>query len=347
LARIPTQKGEFETANEFSRRVEESLQGVPTEALLPAEVLLFEGGFSYDPDTLELTIKPTIFPSEVRDYKDPENIGAEGLGLQVSVHDAPLGKYVATNAMNAHIVVERIQRTEQIIYDHDHRLTFGARDETGRDKSLFAIDQNDSRPLFKLSMSPERARIFKKQLRIYVIVHPKFPYVSSHSEVVGATFDRPTELVHKTSWIVADVTCAVLTDVSGRVLISREAVREQSGPQALLRAESNVELMSDTNGVDFGDWLIHLREETGSVWQTVKPNDSEAAGKVVMRFKVLPSGQVMADSLILEERSGETAVDRAAWGTLTASHYTSLPKGFQGPYVELRASFNYAVKKQP
>jgi hypothetical protein len=52
----------------------------------------------------------------------------------------------------------------------------------------------------------------------------------------------------------------------------------------------------------------------------------------------------MDGSLVLEGRSGDTALDRAAWGALTGSNYPPLPRDFHGPYLELRAFFLYNMR---
>ena len=44
--------------------------------------------------------------------------------------------------------------------------------------------------------------------------------------------------------------------------------------------------------------------------------------------------------------SGDTALDRAAWGALVGSNYPQLPHDFHGPYLELRALFMYNIKPE-
>jgi hypothetical protein len=61
---------------------------------------------------------------------------------------------------------------------------------------------------------------------------------------------------------------------------------------------------------------------------------------------VLPNGRLMDGSLVLEGRSGDVALDRAAWGALTGSNYPPLPRDFHGPYLELRAYFLYNMEPQ-
>ena len=111
-----------------------------------------------------------------------------------------------------------------------------------------------------------------------------------------------------------------------------------------------VEVLSDTQGVDFSAWLQHWHDETQRTWDPLIPDEVNPPilkrGQVMIRFKVLPNGRLMDGSLILEGRSGDTALDRAAWGALTGSNYPALPKDFHGPYLELRALFMYNINPQ-
>jgi hypothetical protein len=110
-----------------------------------------------------------------------------------------------------------------------------------------------------------------------------------------------------------------------------------------------VEVLSDTQGVDFSGWLQRWYYETRRTWDPLIPDEVNAPilkkGQVLIRFKVLPNGRLM-DPMILEGRSGDTALDRAAWGALTGSNYPPLPKEFHGPYLELRALFMYNLQPQ-
>ncbi len=106
-----------------------------------------------------------------------------------------------------------------------------------------------------------------------------------------------------------------------------------------------VQVLSDMQGVDFNNWLQRWHHETENTWDPLIPDEVNPpilkSGQVVIRFKVLPNGRLMDGSVILEGRSGDTALDRAAWGALTGSNYPPLPREFHGPYLELRAIFMY------
>ena len=109
-----------------------------------------------------------------------------------------------------------------------------------------------------------------------------------------------------------------------------------------------VQVLSDTQGVDFSNWLQRWHWETEHTWDPLIPDEVNPpiykSGSVAIRFKVLPNGRLMDGSLVLEGRSGDVALDRAAWGALTGSNYPPLPRDFHGPYLELRAYFLYNME---
>jgi hypothetical protein len=115
-------------------------------------------------------------------------------------------------------------------------------------------------------------------------------------------------------------------------------------------AGGDVQILSDQQGVDFRPWLQRWHRETEITWDPLIPDEVNPpllkSGMVAIRFKVLPNGRLMDGSLQLEGRSGDTALDRAAWGALTGSNYPPLPRDFHGPYLELRAYFLYNMEAQ-
>ncbi len=111
-------------------------------------------------------------------------------------------------------------------------------------------------------------------------------------------------------------------------------------------AGGGVQVLSDTQGVDFSSWLLRWHQETERTWDPLIPDEVNPPilkkGVVIIRFKVLPNGRLVEpNGVFLEGRSGDTGLDRAAWGALIGSNYPPLPKEFHGPYLELRAIFMY------
>jgi len=115
-------------------------------------------------------------------------------------------------------------------------------------------------------------------------------------------------------------------------------------------AGGGVQVLSDTQGVDFTSWLQRWYYETERTWDPLIPDEVNPPiykqGQVMVRFKVAPNGRVIDGSMVLEGRSGDTALDRAAWGAITGSSYPPLPSQFHGPYLELRAVFMYNMRPQ-
>jgi outer membrane biosynthesis protein TonB len=108
------------------------------------------------------------------------------------------------------------------------------------------------------------------------------------------------------------------------------------------------EILSPTEGVDFSAWMQRWHWETEHTWDPLIPDEVNPpilkSGMVAIRFKVLPNGRLMDGSVVLEGRSGDTALDRAAWGALVGSNYPPLPREFHGPYLEIRAYFLYNME---
>jgi outer membrane biosynthesis protein TonB len=109
-----------------------------------------------------------------------------------------------------------------------------------------------------------------------------------------------------------------------------------------------VEILSNTQGVDFSSWLAAWHYDTEQTWDPLIPDEVNPpilkSGMVAIEFKVLPNGRLMPGSVQLVGRSGDVALDRAAWGALTGSSYPPLPRDFHGPYIQLRAYFLYNMQ---
>jgi TonB family protein len=109
-----------------------------------------------------------------------------------------------------------------------------------------------------------------------------------------------------------------------------------------------IEILSPTQGVDFSSWIARWHYITERTWDPLIPDEVNPpilkSGMVVVHFKVLPNGQVT--DMQLDGRSGDTGLDRAAWGAIVGSSYPPLPHDFHGPYLELRAYFLYNEQPQ-
>jgi TonB family protein len=108
--------------------------------------------------------------------------------------------------------------------------------------------------------------------------------------------------------------------------------------------QSNLDIMSDTMGVDFGPYLQRVLHDVRNNWYNLIPEVARPPwmkrGKVSIEFAILKDGSVAG--LTLRGPSGDVSLDRAAWGGITASNpFPPLPKEFQGNYLALRFHFFY------
>uniref|UniRef100_E6QMQ4 Putative TonB-like protein n=1 Tax=mine drainage metagenome TaxID=410659 RepID=E6QMQ4_9ZZZZ len=115
-------------------------------------------------------------------------------------------------------------------------------------------------------------------------------------------------------------------------------------------AAGGAEILSDTQGVDFVPYMQRVIRETYRTWDPLIPEEVNPPiykqGQVEVVFTILPNGRLAPQSMILTGRSGDVALDRAAWGAIQGADYPPLPREFHGPYLQLRFRFQYNVGQQ-
>jgi TonB family protein len=105
-----------------------------------------------------------------------------------------------------------------------------------------------------------------------------------------------------------------------------------------------LEILSDTLGVDFGPYLSRVKLTVQEHWDPLIPQSAMPPemkkGVVVLEFAILKDGRVAGLKVV--RGSGDVALDRAAYGSITYSDpLPKLPVNFTGDYLLLRASFFY------
>jgi TonB family protein len=109
-------------------------------------------------------------------------------------------------------------------------------------------------------------------------------------------------------------------------------------------AQGGLEVLSDTMGVDFGPYLSRVLQNVRQNWYNLIPEVARPPimkkGKVAIEFAITKDGSVAGMRLV--GSSSDVALDRAAWGGITASNpFPPLPTEFKGQYLELRFFFFY------
>ncbi len=108
--------------------------------------------------------------------------------------------------------------------------------------------------------------------------------------------------------------------------------------------QGNLEILSDTMGVDFGPYLQRVLHDVRLNWYNLIPEVARPPlmkrGKVSIEFAILKDGSVAG--MKLDGPSGDVSLDRAAWGGITASNpFPPLPNEFGGQYLALVFHFYY------
>ena len=121
-----------------------------------------------------------------------------------------------------------------------------------------------------------------------------------------------------------------------------------TSPRSSGGIKSNMDVLSDTQGVDFGPYLSRVLQSVRVNWYNLIPEVARPPimkkGKVSIEFVILKDGKVAGMRVV--GPSGDVALDRAAWGGITGSNpFSPLPGEFRGPYLALRFHFFYNPDK--
>jgi TonB family protein len=114
------------------------------------------------------------------------------------------------------------------------------------------------------------------------------------------------------------------------------------------KALDQAEILTDTMGVDFGPYLARITQIVRQNWYSLMPPSVYPPilkqGKLAIQFVILKDGNV--SSMAVRTPSGDVALDRAAWASITASNpFPPLPKEFPGQVLGLRFYYFYNLDK--
>ena len=130
---------------------------------------------------------------------------------------------------------------------------------------------------------------------------------------------------------------------------AQQAARNRGGgdyganaPVAHGGVNTGVEVLSDTQGVDFGPYLRRILGDIRRTWIPLIPEEARPPlnkqGETLIRFTILPDGRIGA--MNLDGSSQDQSINRAAWGAITGvGQFPPLPASFHGPQLELRIDF--------
>ncbi len=122
------------------------------------------------------------------------------------------------------------------------------------------------------------------------------------------------------------------------------------GPGGSAVRMGQVDVLSDTEGVDFGPYLSRVVDAVRREWYTLIPEAARPPllkrGRVAIEFAILRDGSIAGIKYSSGGNSGDISLDRAAWGGITgASPFAPLPGAYHSPYLMLRFRFYYNPQK--
>jgi len=112
-------------------------------------------------------------------------------------------------------------------------------------------------------------------------------------------------------------------------------------------AGAGIEMLTDTQGVDFNDYLRRIYYIVKGNWYAVMPPSVELGeqGVVSLHVKIMRDGSVPDPEPVMLYGSGKEPLDRAAVSSIrTSNPFPPLPAQFKGPYIELRYTYYYNIQ---
>lgn len=168
--------------------------------------------------------------------------------------------------------------------------------------------------------------------RIGVNPNVKLPRIAATVEEAMRTQQQPPQMQQPSAgggMVIGDL------DATNSVLNSTQA--PSSGP-----VRSNLQLLSDPEGIDFKPYLIQVLTAVRVNWMSVIPESARFGrkGRVLVQFIINRRGGV--PKLVIAESSGTAAFDRAAVAGISASYpFPELPKNYKGNEIRLQLAFTY------
>lgn len=109
-----------------------------------------------------------------------------------------------------------------------------------------------------------------------------------------------------------------------------------------------VQILSDTQGVDFNPYIRRLLADIYRNWMPLIPEEARPPlskdGEALIRFKISPDGHIIF--MHLDDSTHDDAINRSCWGSITSEgQFPPLPSQFHGPNLDLR--IHYFVNKPP
>jgi hypothetical protein len=130
---------------------------------------------------------------------------------------------------------------------------------------------------------------------------------------------------------------------------SSEIVNDTAPPSGPRYQRLAADVLSDTQGVDFGPYMRQALPMIRKLWASSLPEEVAHANnsqtETLIRFTISRDGTISAMELV--DSAHQIGVDRAAWGSIAGvGQLPSLPADFNGPSLILRIHFRVNPPQQ-
>jgi TonB family protein len=123
-----------------------------------------------------------------------------------------------------------------------------------------------------------------------------------------------------------------------------EAPQDRSSTPKNPQTQGGIQLLSDTEGVDFGSYLHAIYISVRDRWRAGMPPSVESGqqGRNTVQFRVQKDGTVPEDFLKLVFSSEKKDLDEASLQAVRkAAPFSHLPEAYSQPFIVLRLTFYY------
>jgi len=105
-----------------------------------------------------------------------------------------------------------------------------------------------------------------------------------------------------------------------------------------------IDILSDTQGVDFDPYLKRIIADIKRNWLPLIPAEAQPPiskqGETYIRFIILPDGNLAINGMHLDGSTHDVAIDKSCWNAIVSEgQFPPLPSQFHGPNLELRIHF--------
>lgn len=129
------------------------------------------------------------------------------------------------------------------------------------------------------------------------------------------------------------------------LLLGASISAQQGQSSAKSPRQMGVVILSDTQGVDFSEYVIHMVQPIRTNWYAKMPEEAKQPktekGKVSVRFGVLKSGALDEVPTVEVSSRNKLLDDAAVAAVRAATPFERLPESFRGPKMEVRLTFLY------